>query len=1059
MMGGSEVELSWSPGGRYLAITHAAKNQFSIISIADCGPFLDDDDDEEAEADADATSNTTITVFNDIRVGRIVQATSARFNSFDPVWGTTTLDITLKTVIPTLGSMLGDPNATAPKGATTLYYLSDRDIQSDVNSPWGTRAPAPHFPAHRSVYALPLINRTATDVDDTVTKVGHGAVYGGGGAAELWVADMLELEEVLEFLLDTSSDGGFGGGDMAEGSSSTRKRRQRRSLLTAAASAVHTQRQGRQGRRRLFDVPPSELPGDDPDAEEEEGGSFFDEIKQDLEEEELEDGDTATPTTAPTTYANEYGTLPPTTAEGEIIGSNEPSSAGSSDEQSGSMVPTAFGDTGQPSTVDGLNGSNQPSSLSSSLDDLVGSGQPSFADGLGGSLSGQPSSLTSGEASEEEGSPTPSAASSSAATTSMPSSSPTAAPTSAATQTVDTKSASTATATAKVSIFPEDTKIAFGEKDLMVHSYRVAGIPADSYTGLVTQTMDDSTFLLIKRKDDGTYRPVLVAAEPPPSDAMDVATVDDNELVSYEVSTTGEYIVLIFKPGYIKVVPNTGTGLMGIATDKKLTKSLADANDIALSIYPSLEYEQMFHDAWRMLRDYFYDTNMNGIDWKAMHERYKGLVKRCAKREELDDILAQMASELSALHVFVYGGEYPEALHKDKTLESMYQMAGLGATLDRSPEWKGYVVTAIAETDPDFTVVGGTAVYSPLSDSLLRLSGQKGLEVGDVIVGVNGESVMRVPDIHLLLRGLAGQSVRLDVIRLASSPKEENTGTDPDQRRRRTIDDGEEADAESVSMRTEPIITVPLSPLESSSLQYKSWEYRCKQIADSLAAQKGFSVGYLHLSSMSKKDVNAFVKGFYPNYNKEALIVDVRHNRGGNIDSWLLDILQRRAWMYWQGRVTNTENGGLGWDEQFAFRGHLVVLIDEKTSSDGEGFSRGVSELGLGKLIGTRTWGGGIWLSSDNTLVDGGIATAPEIGTYNDEYGWGLGIEQMGVEPDIVVDNDPRETFEGRDEQLERAIEYLADWLEQEPIVIPTPPIAKKKDMSMPRVVSSQCKA
>jgi tricorn protease len=112
------------------------------------------------------------------------------------------------------------------------------------------------------------------------------------------------------------------------------------------------------------------------------------------------------------------------------------------------------------------------------------------------------------------------------------------------------------------------------------------------------------------------------------------------------------------------------------------------------------------------------------------------------------------------------------------------------------------------------------------------------------------------------------------------------------------------------------------------------------------------------------------------------------------------------------------------------------------------GFSRGVSELGLGKLVGTRTWGGGIWLSSDNILVDGGIATAPEIGTYNDSFGWGLGIEQMGVKPDIVVDNNPRETFEGKDEQLERAVRLLKEWLEEEPIVMPQDP-GSHKDMSL----------
>ena len=105
-------------------------------------------------------------------------------------------------------------------------------------------------------------------------------------------------------------------------------------------------------------------------------------------------------------------------------------------------------------------------------------------------------------------------------------------------------------------------------------------------------------------------------------------------------------------------------------------------------------------------------------------------------------------------------------------------------------------------------------------------------------------------------------------------------------------------------------------------------------------------------------------------------------------------MLQRAAWSYFGGR-TRFGGGDLDWDQQGSFQGHVVVLIDEHTSSDGEGVSRSISELGLGRLIGTRTWGGGIWLASDNTLVDGGIATAPEFGVYNDKFGWGMGIGKL----------------------------------------------------------------
>jgi len=182
-----------------------------------------------------------------------------------------------------------------------------------------------------------------------------------------------------------------------------------------------------------------------------------------------------------------------------------------------------------------------------------------------------------------------------------------------------------------------------------------------------------------------------------------------------------------------------------------------------------------------------------------------------------------------------------------------------------------------------------------------------------------------------------------------------------------------EESVENEGLVPEPLIVVPMTSEESEDLTYAAWEWKTRESAKTLAAESGFTCGYIHLQSMSGASaMDSFVRGFYPDYDKDALIIDVRNNRGGNIDSWILDALQKRAWMYWESRSTNITNGGLGWDMQFAFRGHIVVLINEHTSSDGEGFARGVSELGLGKLVGTRTWGGGIWLSSDNHLVDGG---------------------------------------------------------------------------------------
>jgi len=546
----------------------------------------------------------------------------------------------------------------------------------------------------------------------------------------------------------------------------------------------------------------------------------------------------------------------------------------------------------------------------------------------------------------------------------------------------------------------------------------------------------DGSFVLIEVGADAKPAVKIFSAEAFPSDNVEAISVEfpGKQFMGASLSTDRRNIIFFYSDT-LKIVPNTAMGLGALILDFQFDKNIVDISGMSLSVWPSLEYQQLYNDAWRLLRDYFYDTGMNGVDWPAMHDRYKKLVPRCSKREELDDVLGQMAAELSALHVFVYGGEYADPLHGDAALAAFHEVASLGATLVRTDEYQGYVISSIPVRDPDFNLVDGTAMYSPLSDSALRLSGQRGLQVGDVIVGINGESVMRVPDIHMLLRGQAGRSIRLDVLRQPPHGTGDPTNIVP-----------------------EPVIVVPISGSDAATLRYAAWEYSTRELAMTLANTKGFTTGYVHLRSMSgPADADAFFRGFFSDYNKEALIVDVRHNRGGSIDSWLLDILQRRAWSYWQGRATDIHSGGLGWDEQFAFRGHLVVLIDEHTSSDGEGFARGVSELKLGQVIGRRTWGGGIWLSSDNRLVDGGIATAPEVGTYNDKFGWGLGIEQMGVEPDLEVDNNPRTTYDGKDEQLEAAINYLSDWIAREPIVDPQKP-GPKRDRSIPRE-ALECKA
>jgi tricorn protease len=230
--------------------------------------------------------------------------------------------------------------------------------------------------------------------------------------------------------------------------------------------------------------------------------------------------------------------------------------------------------------------------------------------------------------------------------------------------------------------------------------------------------------------------------------------------------------------------------------------------------------------------------------------------------------------------------------------------------------------------------------------------------------------------------------------------------------------------------RARDVIVVPISASTDSDLRYNEWEYTRRREVEERGEGR---LGYLHLRAMGSGDVAQWQRDYYPIFDRQGLVVDVRHNRGGNIDSWILGKLLRKAWFYWQART-----GQPYWNMQYAFRGHLVVLVDEFTASDGEAFAEGFRRLGLGPVIGTRTWGGEIWLTGSNRQVDRGVATAPEFGVYGPEGEWL--IEGHGVDPDIVVDNLPHATFAGEDAQLEAAVDYLLERIEEDPRPVPPPP-------------------
>jgi tricorn protease len=314
-------------------------------------------------------------------------------------------------------------------------------------------------------------------------------------------------------------------------------------------------------------------------------------------------------------------------------------------------------------------------------------------------------------------------------------------------------------------------------------------------------------------------------------------------------------------------------------------------------------------------------------------------------------------------------------------------MAFLGASY--TPVAEGLRIDRILRSEDDLV-----ALRPPLR--------RPGVDVreGDVIRLVDGRPVASLADLHLALAGKAGQQVRLDLMR--------GTGK----------------------------ISSIVEPMTLQGLQTASYLDHVEAKRAATAQLSGGQIGYVSLRAMGPDDVASFARDYFAQLDKPGLIIDVRNNNGGNIDSIIVGMLMRRAWAFWakpDGTGIATTN------MQNAYRGHVAVLIDERTYSDGETFAGAVKALGLAPLIGQRTAGAGIWLSDRNRLADNGGVRIAESAQYSIDGRWI--VEGYGVSPDIEVDNPPAASFKGEDAQLRAAVGLLTDTIAREPVpaLVPRP--------------------
>ncbi|MGM9483637.1 S41 family peptidase [Roseateles sp. NT4] len=451
------------------------------------------------------------------------------------------------------------------------------------------------------------------------------------------------------------------------------------------------------------------------------------------------------------------------------------------------------------------------------------------------------------------------------------------------------------------------------------------------------------------------------------------AEVLASDVRNYDISADGKKLMVVRNQGQNAPEVLIVEAAPKLPTD--LSKLQVRWSDWQIATQPRAEWKQMFADAWRLHRDHFYDKAMHGVDWTAMRAKYEPLVDRVTDRFELAELMAQMVGELGALHSQVGAGDTRPAPDEPG-------LAGLGGRFSRVPD--GWRIDAIYLADPELP-----SEAPPLAAPGL------GLKVGDVITTVNGRPTADAPHLLELLRGQAGRQVLVEV--------------------------------KQAGGKTMQRIVTPVAQLRENQLRYNDWRFSRARAVEQTGQGR---IGYVHLRAMGPADIADFVREFYAASDRDGLIIDVRYNNGGNIDSWILEKLLRRAWAFWQPRSPG--GAPVYANMQNVYRGHTVMLMNEDTYSDGETFAEGFKRLQLGPVIGKRSSGAGVWLSDQNRLLDNGIMRAAETGQM-DASGRFL-IEGVGVTPDIEVDNPPRATAAGQDAQLEAALAELKRRIAAEPV-------------------------
>ena len=413
-------------------------------------------------------------------------------------------------------------------------------------------------------------------------------------------------------------------------------------------------------------------------------------------------------------------------------------------------------------------------------------------------------------------------------------------------------------------------------------------------------------------------------------------------------------------------------------------KSVSTAG-LMVNRVPVEEWNQIFNEVWRRYRDWFYVANMHGYNWEALREQYRPWLQYVAHRSDLNYLISEMISELTVQHTYVEGGDF--------MIPPRPAVALPGARFELDRQTGRYRITRI------FAGQNEEEIYrAPLTEIGVDVS------VGDYLLAVDGVELRADEDPYLQLRNKADRPVQLTI---NSKPAMEGART------------------------------VSYSPITSeSNLIYLDWVTGNRDRVTKLSNGR---VGYIHVPDMGAEGIYEFIKWYYGQIRKEGLVVDVRANGGGNVSRMLIERLSRA----WLGLNYGRTDDQADTYPDGVFIGPQISILNENSASDGDIFPAMFREAGLGPLVGRRSWGGVVGISGRGPLIDGGTIYVPESGFANKKGQWI--IEGYGVDPDIDVQNDPKDVIAGKDPQLERAVAELMKKLDANPVKLPPKPAGPVK--------------